>query len=1256
MGREQQAALNDVAPAESAAESAATPGRTSSAGQLGPTSGPYSQPSVFGGTAAKPDSASDGKTEGTVDLSAELVGTQEIEAPDAAADVPAHNLEAGKAELAAHGKSLPAQGGAEEVESGGIKPDAAHGAPAAGEDSAPASPEVQSQVTQAQSDAKEALAQSEAESSAYKAEMKEKRDRFEDEQHATMLEQLKTMSASDKRATLKDLGYDAKAIKKLKDNQLDGIITGKMETEARKTRILGMDPDELKALPPARKIQYLVDLGIDKGDLDKAGEGKATKLFDDIMAVAHVPGQHTCKIKIKGGLFGKSWVVNVNCDAEGNTQIDAKKEGGFFSKLWGWVKAALPIILVVLAPLTGGASLLVLAVYQAAMAIKNGDWLGAVIGVAGALSGFGVALVAKGAVSAAGTLAKVAEVARKVKVVAETAQAAMAASKAKNAGSLLGALAGAAGTFAHFSANTASKFATTMQSWSDRLKKWGAVIGGGEKVIKGIKSHDPLGAISGALETASAAVAPKSTAGKQLQKATAITGFVTAGKRALASNPPDYGAVAQAALGIADTLKQDRRLEDASRIVGSANRLKQAWDQRETNPTGLADAALELAQSIQVAKYDLGHDEKKDKDGTALPDEDRQAILDKYSRAQRVVTAASAAIKAVMAKPRPNYLAALDAGSQLIAEFTDDKRVDAAAVVTSRLNAWTQAVNSKDENAIIEAGRAFGEAINGLRSEINESRKAAKAKAEATLQPGDKLPEGEAGEIPHFEETVSVTAEAPVVPLIPPPIATEIDFSQLPQYSGAGGTPGATTGPGGQQAGQQGPGGRLAPPVSTEKQPEPQPPKKEKPPPVVPEDVAQIVKVIKIASEIAKQGGFKSGKALVDQWYATVKLFEDLQKEPETTAEAYDQKLAAIRFIKSSGDFALVVSKELGPYEAQFRSGISSGDLRVAALSLGRTVRNLGRFIRAAEIPQTILEASDNLVIVCGYKADLSGQPATTMDRINAAAKLAQEVASMPEELSWLGRIGAEIAKKLGAESAAAALNVVKRSVNRYGEEAVRVTMRRVTPILEKITEKEGSQVAIRVAEKIGAAIAEWGGAQLVKATSNALLREACVLLAKNVGLVVRISVSAPVAIAFEVGELEMHYANELYMEAHATFSHYFSSMAFGQTIDQLKRDLVGRQTSTERQADTLINYMFYSFLSSARYDIRGQWLPYTWQELPRRAMRAVPEDFSGNRNPVEYLTKLEPMVKTELVGPILKDIAMDFLDREYKRIYNEDP
>jgi DNA-binding phage protein len=704
------------------------------------------------------------------ELTAERAGQEPDEGEDVGPDVPVRDIEGGKQEIAGAGQQLPPDGGAEEA--AGIAVEGGDAAPAtatAGDgEGGEASPEASVAITDAQNDAREAAAQAEAESAAYKADTVARREQFEAEQHALMLEQLKTMSSIEKRQTVQEMGFDPKKVKKMKDAELDALIQGKIETEQRKTKILGMTPEELAALSAGQKIQYLVDLGIDRKDLDKAGEAKAARLFDDIMKVAHVPGQHKVKIKIKGGLLGKSWEVTVKCDAEGNTDIQAQKKGGFLSKLWGWVKLALPIILTVLAPLTAGVSLIVLGVYQAAMAIKNGDWLGAVLGAVTAIGGISTFTSAiKGASAAAKAMSKVADIAKKVQKVAEAAKAAMVAAKAKNAGSLLGALAQGAAAFADLSAKYAEKFAATMKRWSERLEKWSKVIAGGQKTVQSIKKGDPLGALGGGFDAVAAMLdkssaekgIDKSSSVKALERASKITSHVGAGKRALESKPPNYAVVAEAALGIAGQLEQDRRFNDAAQIVARADKLKQAWEKRESDPGALVEAALGLAEAIHTAKYDFEHHEEKDENGNAKPDENRDEITKRYQRAGRIAKSASAALRAATTRPRPNYAAALDGATQLIAELTDSKKLDAAAVVTSKLDAWTRAVNAKDEKAIMAAGLALGDAINGLRDVIEKEREEAKKDAQAELPAGTTLPDEDGGALPPGP-TASDLAEA----------------------------------------------------------------------------------------------------------------------------------------------------------------------------------------------------------------------------------------------------------------------------------------------------------------------------------------------------------------------------------------------------------------------------------------------------------------------------------------------------------------
>lgn len=686
------------------------------------------------------------KEEEIGELTAERVGMEEEEGTEPVSPIP--NTEAGKAEIQGQGQQLSAEGA---EATAGAAPQIEAPPSGGGGGEVPVSAELQQSIAAAQGDAKEAAGQAEAEANAFKAEMAERRDRFDAEQNALTLEQLKSMSGADKRATLVEMGYDEKAVKKMKDAELDGIISGRIETEQRKTKILGMDPEQLAALSPGQKAQFLVDLGIDKKDVDKIGPDKAARAFDDIMRVAHTPGQHKVKIKVKGGLLGKSWEVSVKVDAEGTPEIEAKKKGGFLSKLWGWVKLALPVIALVLAPLTAGASLIVLAVYQTVTAIAAGDWLGAIIGAAGAMVGMGViAGIGKTAQGAATAFGKIADVAGKVQKVAQAAQASMAAAKAKNAGSLLAALSSGAGAFASFAGNQAGKFATTMKNWSQKLDRWAKIITGGQQVAQGIKTGNVGVALAGAFDAAAAGFSKKDGDGKEtstkaqtFERYSRMAKFAAAGQAAAKSDPPAFGGIVDAAMGLAGELNLIKKGGDAAKITAAATRLGVAIASKD--PAAISAAALGLAEQIQLAKYE------DDGDASAGPEDGKAKIMERYARANRVVGVAAQAIRAAAKKPRPDYASALDAAAQMVAEFTEDKRLDAAAKVTAAMDAWTKAIQSKNDQAIIQAGFAFGESIRGLRDSIHAERDKSKADAQAQLAPGETLPEGEAGDVPDFD-------------------------------------------------------------------------------------------------------------------------------------------------------------------------------------------------------------------------------------------------------------------------------------------------------------------------------------------------------------------------------------------------------------------------------------------------------------------------------------------------------------------------
>ena len=585
------------------------------------------------------------------------------------------------------------------------------------------SPEMQGFIEQAQGETRDILGQAEGESNAFKAKGAEMRDTFAEQQQAVVNEKVATMSIEDKRSTLIEMGYSEKQIRKMNPAEIDSIIAGIYTAEIRKARIQGMDVDEARALPYGEKRQFLADLGIEGKDLDKLGPGKCEPLFDQIIALSKQPGSHKVKAKVKGGPFGKSWEITIKVDGEGQVQeITAEKKGGWFSKLWGWIKAALPIILVVLGPVTGGLSLVALAVWKAAIAIKNGDWLGLITAVAGALSGGVTFMVSKGLTAAAGVLTKVAAIATKVGNVARAAQAALVAAKAKSPGSLMAALAGGAAAFASFTENATAGFGATMKKWSEKLETWAKRISGAEATIAAAKGGDPLGALQGAFHT-TATFMPE---GKQegWERAARVTGMGRSAQHALSQNPPDYLTVADISLQIADELTTSQAVEDASRITSNANRLKQAIASGDV--AAIAAAALELANSIAIARYDALHPEGEGgQAGTPTPDQERYKLMTRFDRATRAIYAVGAAVNAAQTKPRPDYISGLESVTEILSLMIGDKWTERAARLTSSFANWTRAVNARDQMGILNAAEAFGNDIMRVKGEMEEERKEA---------------------------------------------------------------------------------------------------------------------------------------------------------------------------------------------------------------------------------------------------------------------------------------------------------------------------------------------------------------------------------------------------------------------------------------------------------------------------------------------------------------------------------------------------
>jgi hypothetical protein len=295
------------------------------------------------------------------------------------------------------------------------------------------------------------------------------------------------------------------------------------------------------------------------------------------------------------------------------------------------------------------------------------------------------------------------------------------------------------------------------------------------------------------------------------------------------------------------------------------------------------------------------------------------------------------------------------------------------------------------------------------------------------------------------------------------------------------------------------------------------------------------------------------------------------------------------------------------------------------------------------------------VIVACGYNKDLSGATVGALERLEAAANLVSDVASLPGEVAWLAAVGRAVAAKLGAASAVAAIHAVKTAVNRFGDKVGQVVLRWVTPILEKLAAAEGTQAAIRAGERIAAELAGWAPIW-EEIASNQMFRQAGNMLAGRLGLAFRVGTSAPFAIAFEVSRLEAQFAAELYRDAYAGISSFMSARLFGKPIQQLKNEIRSQPDGNAAQCNAFFKYAFFTMLGAADTQVRGGWLPYAREEVPRRV---IGSQFSIKfpADPVGALTELEPDdIKVLIAAPAVKDIASAYLDREYKRVFGQDP
>jgi hypothetical protein len=875
-----------------------------------------------------------------------------------------------------------------------------------------------------------------------------------------------------------------------------------------------------------------------------------------------------------------------------------------------------------------------------------------------------------------------------VKNVAMTAKAAMTAAKAKSPGSLIAALAGGAAAFADFASASAEKFEKTMLGWSQKLDKWSKVISGGEKVVAGVKSGDPGAVLEGAFDSAAAFASSKNAKGEEtsskakgLQKVSRIGGFASAGQRAAKGKPPDYGAIVEAAMGIAGELKSSKKLEDAAKITGAASRLTRAI--QTNDPAQLAAAALGLAEAIQVAKYDADHAD--DKAGDADPQNDREKIQARYKVAVNVVKFASAAVKAASAKPRPNYIQALDAATNLIADLTANRKLDQAARITSALDTWTNAVRSKDEMAILRAGEAFGNAINGMVDVIKQERADARVAAEANLPPGETLGD-DGGDIPRFETSVDVVGQADVVPLQGhEPIA---EVSTTEEYRiGLGPrdhTPGGnyTVIAGDTLSGiasrfkvtlsilQQGnpqlaankiyvgqrlyvPGADilLTPSVTTTVGDVHVAPGST---PVVETSIlsarpdvrpAYLDGVIDAAEVLAGISGSDVAKKAVDLVKAIRAAEAKLDKASKSDLDAYKSMAANLKVLVEGAEFARAAQEtladQLKPY---LREGLEMSP------STFQAVRNIqkyvGRLTRAAKLPLTLIGLVDDLDTMLD-----SGKSAT--ERASAAQSVVQLVASgsLAKDFYWITGFARNVAEKAGNHHAYAAVSMLRnaaRKVGDVGEALSEVMGKWAEPIFKKVSQETGEKVAREWVEKIAFWAAERQAGRIAASVANQAL-------AQLIGRGLKELAFGPAGLALDAVQLEIEFIAYLNRSIQYSTKVVYSEHLFGKMVTTLKTEVRAQPTSSLRAAEATINYLYKQMLSGGKSHVRQAWPEFAQRYLLEQrkwyAVHAASAD--------TLLTAARPyddqLLLTIDIARLLQAGALRFIDEEYRKEFKQD-
>ena len=448
-------------------------------------------------------------------------------------------------------------------------------------------------------------------------------------------------------------------------------------TPAGERTLLELSTAELRALSDEQKRAFLRSLGIADKHLKKTKGAKLDTAFMEAVSAMRSPGTHKLTIKLD-----KKYELKLRVGQDGQLQdVQAKVKKGFFAKLSGVLKLAAPILGIVLAPLTGGLSLIASSAIGAVDAIKNKNWLGAIASVAGAfVPGTGSFLSsAAGAAGKTAALAgqSVARVASAVQQGAYALQAGMMAVRAKSPGAFLGAVAGGIGAVAGGMGAAAGRVGETgsrLVQWGERVQTWANVVGGAEQIVQAVRSKDYVGAATGAMGAASGL-----TKGEMSENLARYSGWVDGANRVQwGVRTGDYLAAAQGGLGLARDLRSplsggagepnrcDRtreRLGQAVEVVRGASYLQAAV--RGRSAAGIAQASLMLGGAVEGVRS------RALLDGGVSGSAGTSKLGEQLYRAARVVGWADQAARAVKYK---DYASAAAAGLGLAAEVSQAER------------------------------------------------------------------------------------------------------------------------------------------------------------------------------------------------------------------------------------------------------------------------------------------------------------------------------------------------------------------------------------------------------------------------------------------------------------------------------------------------------------------------------------------------------------------------------------------------------